>query len=151
LIPTEFVVAQTANEYIELLRAKSRANQRKVIDEAMRFTPEQEKKFWPIYDQFEAQMVKIGDRRLLLIDEYQQNYFKMDNAKAKELLEESMTLEGESKAARDHCVRRLEQELSPILAARFFQIERQLQLVKDLQIAARLPLISGGEESGDKR
>jgi hypothetical protein len=35
----------------------------------------------------------------------------------------------------------MKKSLSPTLAVRFFQVEQQLQLIVDLQIAANLPII----------
>ena len=35
--------------------------------------------------------------------------------------------------------------LSPVLAARFFQVENQIPLLVDLKIAANLPILEGSD------
>ena len=45
-------------------------------------------KFWPVYDQYEADLVKINDAKYAAIKEYATNYDTLTDAKALELIKQ---------------------------------------------------------------
>jgi hypothetical protein len=65
----------------------------------------------------------------------------MTDEKAKQLAEASFRLEEDRVKLRRQYYKKIEKELGSTLAARFTQIDRQIQLLLDIQIAAQIPLI----------
>ena len=61
---------QTLNlhAYAELLRSDVRTQKVAIITEVMGFTEAEDKAFWPIYRQYDAEMSKLGDERVSLIE-----------------------------------------------------------------------------------
>jgi hypothetical protein len=131
----------TQEAYIELLRSDVKTKKVAIITEVMQFTNEEAKAFWPVYREYEFELTKIGDGRLELIKDYAQNYETMTDEKAKELVDRALKLEGKRTKLKRKYFRKFDRVLSSKTAAKFFQLENQINLLIDLQIASELPLI----------
>jgi hypothetical protein len=127
--------------YIELLRSDLRTQKVAIITEVMAFTEEEDAKFWPIYRQYETELAKINDDRMKGIKEYADNFDKITDESADRLVRASLSLEERRHALKLQNYERLKSALSPKTAARFLQVENQILLVLDLQIASSLPIV----------
>ena len=139
VLVTSIGYAQEA--YIELLRSDVKTKKVAIITEVMHFTNEEAKAFWSVYREYEFELSKIGDGRLELIKDYAQNYETMTDEKAKELIEKALKLEGKRTKLKRRYFRRFDRVLPSKTVAKFFQLENQINLLIDLQIASELPLI----------
>ena len=131
----------TIDPYLELLRSDVKAQKVALITEAMKFSEKDGEKFWPIYREYELELSKVHDSRIKLIKDYAENYENMKELKARELAQNSFSLEEKRLSLKRKYFKKIEKALSPIAATRFFQLERQINLLVDLQIATQLPLI----------
>ena len=127
--------------YVELLRADVRAQKVAFITELMAFTDAEDKAFWPIYRAYDVELSAINDERVAGIEEYARNYDKVSEALADKLAIKALELEGRRTALKQKYYARLKAALSATTAARFLQVENQLLLIIDLQIAAALPIV----------
>ena len=64
--------------YAELLRSDVRAQKVAILTEVMGFTEAEDKAFWPIYRDYDAEMAKLGDERVALIAEYARELLRDD-------------------------------------------------------------------------
>jgi len=126
--------------YSELLRTDLRAQKVAIITEVMGFTEAEDTAFWPIYREYDLEMAKLGDERVALIAEYAANYSRLTDAVADKLAARAIDLDALRHAAKTKCYERVKAALSPRTALRFLQVEHQLMLLTDLQIAASLPI-----------
>jgi len=126
--------------YTELLRSDLRSQHVAIITEVMGFTEAEDAKFWPVYRQYEADLAKINDDRMSLIKEYAENYEKLTDDVADKLAHRAFDLEARRGALKSTYYDKFKTALSPKTAARFIQVENQVLLLLDLQIAASLPL-----------
>ena len=110
----------------------------------MLLSAEDAKKFWPIYADYDAELKKLNDHRTENIKEYARLYTELTDAKADELIARSLTYQKERAELFAKTYERVKQELGAITAARFAQIEHQLLLIIDLQIASSLPIVGQG-------
>ena len=85
--------------------------------------------------------VVINDQRLALIREYAQAYEKMTDEIANRLAQAALDLEARRNALKTKYYERLTTILPARTAARVLQVENQILLLLDLQIAASLPVI----------
>lgn len=133
---------QTLNlaAYVELLRSDVRTQKVAIITEVMGFSEAEDEAFWPIYREYDLELSKLGDERLDLIGEYAKSYADLTDAVADQLATRALDLESKRQALRQRCYERVKAALSPRTAMRFLQVEHQLQLLIDLQIAASLPV-----------
>jgi hypothetical protein len=127
--------------YIELLKSDLRTQKVAVITESMRFTDEGSAAFWPIHREYELELSKIIDDRIELIKDYAQNYDNLTNEKAKEIAGKVFDLEKRRTKLKKKYFKKFEKALSAVVAAKFVQVENQINLLIDLQIASELPLI----------
>lgn len=134
--------------YAELLRSDIRTQKVAILTEVMGFTEAEDQAFWPIYREYDVEMSKLGDERVALIKEYAAAFSALTDEKAASLASRALDLETRRNAAKAKCYERVKTALSPRTALRFLQVEHQLQLVIDLQVAANLPVAPAGKEKG---
>jgi hypothetical protein len=127
--------------YAELLRSDLRSQKVAILTEMMQFTEAEDAKFWPVYREYEADLAKINDERLALIREYATKYEAITDDVADRLARTALDLEGRRHALKVKYYDRFKSVLTPRTAARFLQIENQILLLLDLQIAASLPIV----------
>lgn len=127
--------------YTQLLRSDIRAQKSAVISEVMQFTPAEGEVFWPIYREYEAELAKANDDRIALISEYTSKYSTLTDEVADRLARRALELETQRQALKVRYYDRLQKALSAKTAARFIQVENQILLLLDLQIAASLPIV----------
>jgi len=126
---------------LEFVRADIRETHERFINDLMNLTPEQKNIFNPIFKNFEDEFKKIGDERLNIIIEFEKNYFSMTDSKAKELAKRSIKVRKQRLNLMDKYYNKLSKALDPIAAARFLQLENYINLIVDIQIAEKVPLI----------
>lgn len=137
-------LAQTDAEleaFIEILRSDVRAEKVELITEYMNFSDAEAKAFWPVYRKYEREIRKINDARLLLIKEYGEYYFDMSDARARDLAKRSVDLQIKRSYVRKEYFRRFEHALPTKTAVKFMQLDYQISLLVDVQIASELPFI----------
>jgi hypothetical protein len=128
--------------YVKLMRQDLRSDKKQFMAQNLVLTDAEATKFWPIYDQYAAELSKLYDVRVALIKEYAMNYDKLTHATAASLNQRSIDL--------DSSVARLRQKYVPVVgralpgkkAALFFQLEKRIGLIIDLQLAAEIPLVA---------
>jgi hypothetical protein len=130
--------------YIELLRSDVKKSKSQIVGQVMNFDADQAATFWPIYQRFEADLSKLGDRTVALIQKYSANYEQMTDPVADQLATELLSIEDQRNELKKQYYQKFKQALDPVTAARFLQVENQLERVIDLQIASQLPVIRGG-------
>jgi len=127
--------------YIELLRGDVNKSKSQVMGQVMALDAEQSAKFWPIYQEYQSALAKIGDRVGGVIKDYAANYDAMTDATADNLSNRMLALEQERLALKKQYYERIKTSLGAINAARFLQVENQLERLVDLQLASSLPVI----------
>jgi hypothetical protein len=133
--------------YIQLLRSDLKASKRAVIKESMQLDEKQSAAFWPLYNQYDVEQTKLGDQKLALIQDYAHDFLTMTDEKADELAHRAMGIDDQRLALREKYYDLMKKALPTVIVVRFFQLENQIQLIVDLQIAANLPIV---EESSPK-
>jgi hypothetical protein len=127
--------------YVELLRSDVRFQKVAIITAIMQFTEDEDAKFWPVYREYEEALAKVNDDRLALIKEYAAAYENITDEVADRLARGALDLEARRHALKVQYYDRFKSVLSPKTAARFLQVENQILLIIDLQIAASLPVV----------
>ena len=133
--------AQTAETYLEMLRSDVRSQKVAIITDVMQFDDAQSAAFWPVYREYQVELSRLGDQRLALIKDYAKHYDSMTDEIAKELVQRAFKIEESRTKLKKKYYKKFEKAVSSIDAARLMQLERQLNLLVDLQIASELPLI----------
>lgn len=127
--------------YVELLRSDVRAQKVAFLTELMEFTETEDAAFWPIYREYDFELSKLADEQVAMIKEYAANYGSVSDALADSLARKAIDIERRRNALLERYYDRVKTSLSPKTAVRFLQVEHQLLLLIDLQIAAMLPIV----------
>ena len=134
--------SQTATEQdVKLLRQDLRSQKKQLIAANLTLTDAESTKFWPVYDQFSAEMTALGDQKLALIKEYAQNFGSLTDAQAQSLLDRSLALDAAVTQLRIKYVPIINKVLPGTKTATFFQMERRIGTLIDLQVASQIPLV----------
>lgn len=128
-------------EYIELMRSNVRDQKSQIMGAVMQLNVDDAAKFWPIYAEYDAELTKLNNLRVENIQDYARNYSQMTDAKADELIQRSLDYQKQRGELLAKYYQVMKQSLGAITAARFLQVEHQLLLIIDLQIASSLPIV----------
>ena len=133
----------TPEQFFELLRQDLESDRVALVGAAMGLTSEQASTFWPIYEEYTAELDLLMDRRVELILDYARNYGGMTDEKAHELAMEVLSIDEQRIGLLRRYFERYEEAMGSILAARFIQVENQLSNLLRVQVASEIPLIGG--------
>ena len=150
LVLALLLVAKTANaqeQYAELLMSDIKTQKVAVITEAMALEEGQSEPFWQIYRDYDYELTAIIDQRITLIKDYAASFSAMNDEKAGELAKTSFKLEGDRAKLRQKYYKKFAKEVSPLVGARWLMVERTINNLMDLQLAAEMPLIQEGWEA----
>jgi hypothetical protein len=132
---------KSTDYYIELVRRDLRQDTREVIGEKMAFKQAEADAFWPVYDRYEAELRRLGDQKLALINDYADNYKNMTEAKAGELTSKAIDLDILRTSLLQQYLPQFQKALTNKRAAQFYQLEIAMLKIVDLQIAAQVPMM----------
>ncbi len=128
-------------EYTELLRSDVRQQKAEMMGAVMQLSAADAAKFWPIYTEYDAELTIVNDLRVANIQEYARTYSDMTDEKANDLIQNAFVYEKQRSELLAKYYDRVKQALGATTAARFVQIEHQLLLIIDLQVASSLPIV----------
>ena len=134
------VFAQDVDSYIEQLKSEIKADKKALITETMAFTEKESQAFWPIYTDFEYELDKLSSKRISNIKDFAANYDSLTDKKADELIKNSFSFQEERLSLNQKYYKKFAEALTPTVAAKYMQLENQIQLIIDMGIAANLPL-----------
>ena len=132
--------ATSVDQEIAMLRSDLRSTRKKVIAANMTLTDTEAEKFWPTYDQYVSELVKINDAKYALMKEYVQSG-NMTEEQADALSKRWLAVDESVVQLRLKYIPIFRKALSARGTAMFFQIDRRVQMMIDLQLASSLPLI----------
>jgi hypothetical protein len=136
------VTPEQVNEAnIQLWRQDIRAQRKKIVAANMPLTETEATRFWPLYDRYVGETIKINDARYALIQEYAQNYSNMTDAQADDFIKRWIALDGDNTQLRLKFIPEFEKVISHKKTALFFQIDRRLSMMVELQLASQVPLV----------
>jgi len=127
--------------YVELLRADVKTKKTAILTELMQLNDDQAEKFWPIYRDYDYELQTLNDQKLAGIQAYAKSYQNMTDEKADELAKLALELENKRTDLKRKYYEKFREQLGGIIAARFLQVENQMLMVIDLQIASSLPIV----------
>jgi hypothetical protein len=134
--------AQAARDQnIEMLRKDIRSKKKQLIAANLKLSDTEATKFWPVYDQYTADLVKINNEKYALIKDYADNWGTMTDAQADSLIKRSLAVDEQVAQLRIRYVPIFNQVVPGTKTATFFQLDRRIQALIDLQLSAQLPLV----------
>ena len=109
------------------------------LEKLMNFTPAEAKKFWPLYEEYEAEMEKIDARHLQELQNF--GYANLTEKGAVNKLDEVVAIQQARLDTEKLFIPRFRAVLSPVQVTRFFQIDSKLRAMLQCDIAQMVPLV----------
>ena len=131
----------TVDQQVDLLRKDIRSEKKQIIAANMQLTDAEAEKFWPLYDQYTAELVKINDAKYAVIKEYAINYDTLTDDKALALTRQLLDVDQQVAQLRIKYVPLVNKVISGKKTALFFQMDRRLLMLIDLQLAEQIPMV----------
>jgi hypothetical protein len=118
-----------------------KAQKERIVGVNMQLTEEEQKVFWPLYDDYQAELSKIEDQQIALITMYAENYQNLTDEKAQKILDQFLAVDDKAlKVSRAHAKKFLK-VLPAKHVARYFQVENKLDAIVNYDLARGIPLV----------
>jgi hypothetical protein len=140
-VAVQRVISPTVtDEDITLLRQDLRARKMQVIGQNMSLSDEEGQKFWPIYNHYVKDLQAVNDQKYALLKQYAEMWATMSDQDAMIYVRSWLETDGQAQALRLKYVPVVSQVLPGKKAATFFQLDRRLNMIVDLQLFSQIPL-----------
>ncbi len=128
---------------LEMMRSDVNGFKIRTINQVMALTAPEAEAFWPLYRQYEKELAAVGDRKVALIREFAALRAagaiepKTWNSLAQRWLR---NVQDRLDLWKDY-QKKISKAVSPMRAAQFLQIENQMAVFIDLNIASEMPVL----------
>ena len=140
-LKVERIISPTVtDEDIALLRKDLRAMKMQVIGQNMSLSEEEGQKFWPVYNHYVKDLTVVNDQKYALLKQYAEMWATMSDQDAMIYVRHWLEVDGQAQALRLKYVPVVSQVLPGKKAATFFQLDRRLNMIVDLQLFSQIPL-----------
>jgi hypothetical protein len=148
-VTVQRVISPTVtDEDIALLRQDLRAMKMQVIGQNMSLSDTEGQKFWPIYNHYVKDLQEVNNQKYALLKQYAEMWATMTDQDALIYVRNWLEADGQAQALRLKYVPVVSQVLPGRKAATFFQLDRRLNMIIDLQLFSQIPLAHVKEEAG---
>jgi len=134
-------IQTSMDQDIDLMRKDIRSQKKQIIAANLQLTDKESEKFWPLYDQYTAELVKINDTKYGAIKDYAANYTTLTDDQAVGLTRKTLAVDQAVAQLRLRYIPIFGKVLSGKKTALFFQLDRRLVMLIDMQLASQVPLI----------
>jgi len=128
--------AQTADS----VRQAARSDKRGLVERNMDLTAGEAKKFWPLYDAYQAELDKINARQTRAMLDYVASESSLTDANAKRIAKELLAADADEMKLRERTAKKMAAALPAKKAVRFLQIENKIRAVQRYDIAEQMKL-----------
>jgi len=129
------------DQQLTLLRRDIRAIKKQLIAANLTLTDTEATKFWQVYEEYSADLGKINDTRTAIIKEYSDEYGTLTDDQADSLIRRWLETDIEQARLRQRYVPIFRKVLPGKKAATFFQLDRRISMMIDVQLTSQLPLV----------
>jgi len=120
--------------------AQIQDDRKAVVAKAMDLTPEEAKKFWPMYEVFQREMAVPRSAVTRALNDFVAAGYKLTDANARRLAQEVLAAEKEETRLRDKHFRKMLSALPPNRVARYMQVENKIDAIVRYEAAREIPL-----------
>jgi hypothetical protein len=126
---------------IQMMRKDIRSQRKQIIAANMKLTDTEAEKFWPIYEQYVSELVQINGMKYNLIKQYVQTGGALTDEQADSAVKQWVDVDRGVAELRMKYIPIFRKAVSSKNTALFYQLDRRVQLMIDLQLASSLPPI----------
>ena len=139
--PKESTTHVISDQDLNMLRKDLRSKRKQLIASNLKLNDTEAAKFWPIYDQYIAELIKINDKKFAIIQDYADNWGKMTNDQSLLFSRQWLDLDIETAQLRQKYVPIVSKVLDGKKTATFIQLDRRIAMMIELQVSSQMPLV----------
>ena len=133
--------------YIDILKKDIQSEAKMLVGENLEMTEEQAEVFWPLYDEYGAELLELSNERLNIISSYMLDYYDLSDEKAETLVNQAMDIDQKRLDLKRKYIAKMSKVLPQKLVGKFFQIDGYLQTLLTIQRQSTIPFMkTSGEE-----
>jgi len=132
---------KTAMDEMDAAREASKEQKRSIVAKNMELTESEASAFWPLYEEYQKEIDKIGDRMVKLIDSYGKMHNVMGDDTAASMLKKSIAIQADRVKLMEEYLPKFDKVLPMIKVARYYQIENKYRAAMDYEITSQIPLV----------
>jgi hypothetical protein len=121
--------------------AKIQSDKKGIVERTMNLTPDEAKKFWPLYDAFQRELDGPRREATLATLDYVAAENSLTDANAKRIAEQILAAQLKEAQLRQKHFKQLLKVLPARKATRYMQIENKIQAVARYEAARAIPLV----------
>ena len=140
----------TIDSTIAVVRANMQADRTTLITTGMNFNDKDGAAFWPVYKQYEYERSKLDDRRVAVIKEYTREYPNVTDAEAKAMATQMLECDSQLAELKKKYFKKFNKVLPGLTVTKFFQLERRVDLMMDMQVESSLPPLTQAKYAGQR-
>jgi Spy/CpxP family protein refolding chaperone len=130
-----------SSQDLELMRKDIRSQKKQLIAQNLKLTDAEATKFWPVYDQYTSELVKINDKKYATIQQYADHYGTLSDQQATTLMRQWMEVDVAAAQLRAKYLPIVSQAIGGRKGATFAQLDRRISLMIELQLSSKVPLV----------
>jgi len=150
--PKARLKADDARAQLEVLRSEFNTYKIQTFNQVMKLTAAEADQFWPIYRSYEKELAGVGDRKLALAREFLALHKAgtLDDQQSQTMAAAWLQNVQERLDLWKKYHQQISEALSPVRAAQFLQVENQMAIVVDLNIASEMPMFGSTRPTESK-
>ena len=141
-LATPVAAQQSFRDSIVQAQQLVRSGTRRILVDELMLDDKEKAIFWPLYDEYEGEMLKIGERYIALVSEFVDRYQAVDlsDEDADRILDAFFEIQMEISKLRQRYLRDFRKILSGVKVMRFYQLENKVRAEVDAAMALAIPL-----------
>jgi len=117
------------------------AETKTIIEKNLPLTQQEKQAFWPLYDDYMKKIVRLLERRRLLVKKFMEIQENINDKQARAMIDEHFKIADESVKVNKLMLARLRKKLPEIKVLKFFQIEAKIDAGYHYFLSENIPLI----------
>lgn len=146
VLAQEAGAAAGADTNMEILKEKLKADKKLLVAANMSLSEAEGKKFWPLYDAYQKDLMQLNERLAKSISAYAEAYTQgqgtIKEDTAKKLLHEVLAVEEAEVKLKRSYAEKVGKVLTATKTARCIQMENKIRAVIKYELAAQIPLVN---------
>lgn len=128
-------------DYYNLMRSRLGDQVKTTVENTMKLSPEEEKVFWPLYEDYTDELYDIHDKRMKVIQEFTNYFDKMTDKRADKIWTDFLRFQKELLDIQKEYYDKFKEILPAAKAVRYFQMENKIEMIVNAKIADIIPLM----------
>lgn len=127
-------------KYFQAIGADLSARRDSAMSVMIQLDDEQKKAFWPIKKQYDEALRAIFMERFQLISDFDAVHDKLNASNSAKIAERAFALEDKRTALHRQYFKLMSEQVSPVVAVQYIQLQSQFETMADTKVGAIAPL-----------